>query len=90
MCFFVVYLCCDIPLRILSFCFVFLDHDFGLGVMGSAAIGPDDPAFHGHPRSRRNSREDVEAGGSVGVDQVPEPGGIGFAGGFGLVEPEVY
>ena len=32
----------------------------------------------------------MEAGGAVGVNQVAEPGGIGFAGGFALVEPEVY
>ena len=33
---------------------------------------------------------DVEACCPVGVDQVPESGGVGFAGGFGLVVPEVY
>jgi len=32
----------------------------------------------------------VEAGGSVGVDEVVELGGVGFAGGFAMVEPEVY
>jgi len=66
------------------------DYDFALRVMRPSPVGSDDPTLDGHPRSRRDSGEDVEAGGSIGVDQVPELGGVGFARGFSLVEPEVY
>jgi len=61
-----------------------------LRVVRLPSVLSHDSSFNCHPRSRRDSGEDVEAGGSVGVDQVPELGGVGFAGGFGLIEPEVY
>jgi len=61
-----------------------------LCIIGPAAVGAECAGFDGDSGSGGDSGEDVEAGGSIGVDQMPELGGVGFAGGFGLVKPEIY
>ena len=66
------------------------DYNLRLSVARLSSVGSHDSSFHGHSRSTRDSGKDVEAGGAVGVNQMPEFGGVGFARGFGLEEPEVY